>query len=89
MAFSTVEVKGAWTLIGNNVTVITFQNLGPASIYIAITATNSAPAEGTTGLLYPQNFGELKRLVSELSISAGQYVWVRTASGSTALTVEV
>jgi hypothetical protein len=70
----------AWTLIGNNVTTITFQNKSQFPVYIAVTATNVAPT-GTVGLIYDSLTGELKIPVADLTLSTlsggAGYVWAR------------
>lgn len=70
----------AWTLIGDNVTNITYQNVGQNYIYINFTAANTAPVE-SIGLLYPPLSGEIKKIVADLTTTANAaYVWARSAS---------
>ena len=89
MAFSKIAINAqSWTLIGNNVTKITFENIGQPQIWINVTATNTAPTE-TVGLAYDCFNGEILVDPKTLTISAGQYVWARTFTGSGAVVVDV
>ena len=89
MAFDKIALPAStWTLIGNNVATITFQNAGQQQIYVAVTATNVAPTY-TVGLLYDLFQGELKIATTALTNVSGQYVWARPVSGSGSAIVDV
>lgn len=89
MAFAkTVLPTNTWTLIGNNVATITFQNSGQQQIYVAVTATNVAPTY-TVGLLYDVFQGELKVATTALTNVSGQYVWARPVTGTGSVIVDV
>ena len=89
MAFSKTALPAStWTLIGNNLSTITFQNVGQQQIYVAVTATNVAPTY-TVGLLYDVFQGELKIATSALTNVSGGYVWARPVSGSGSVIVDV
>lgn len=88
MAFNRVTLtSSAWTLIGNGVTAISFQNAGSRPIYVNVTAANSPPTD-TVGLIYRPFFGEMKKTVADMTLVSGTYVWARSASGSGAVIVE-
>lgn len=89
MAFSKIRLpNNTWTLIGNNVTAITFQNVGQQQIYINVTASNSAPAD-TVGLVYDLFQGELKIASSALTNVSGNYIWARPVTGDGSVVVDV
>jgi hypothetical protein len=73
-----------WTLIGNNVTDITFQNAGQYGFYINFNDSNTDPTENV-GIVYGPFQGELKTFVSAMTYKISpNYVFARsiTASGS-------
>ena len=89
MAFNKITLEAnAWTLIGNNLSTITFQNAGQQQIYIAVTTTNVAPTY-TIGLIYDVFQGELKITTSALTNVSGAYVWARPVSGVGTAIVDV
>ena len=89
MAFEKIPLAtNAWTLIGNNVSTITFQNAGQQQIYVAVTTTNVAPTY-TVGILYDLFQGELKIATSALSNVSGQYVWARPVTGAGSAIVDI
>ena len=58
---------GAWTqLTDADVTAITFQNTGGHEIYIAGTATASAPSNLDTAIRYNPGQGEANRTLADL-----------------------
>jgi hypothetical protein len=79
MAFVKISLTNeAWTLIGNNVTRITFQNGGQFPIYINFTAANTAPTD-TVGLIYGAREGEMYKLLTEMtSVPLPKFVWARS-----------
>lgn len=88
MAFYRVPLNSnEWTLIGDNVNNITFQNAGSRPVYVNVTATTEAPTD-TVGLLYRPYDRELKKAVDGLSTVVGTYVWARSSSGSGSVIVE-
>lgn len=77
-----------WTLIGDDVTSITFQNVGQYAIYINFNSSNTAPSE-EYGLIYTSLQGELKRPTTELTYkSTPNYVFAKAASRSVDIYVE-
>lgn len=69
-----------WTLIGDNVTSITFQNAGQIPFYINFNSTNSAPVEDY-GIVYGPWQGEIKKDVTELTYkTTPNYVFARAIS---------
>lgn len=89
MAFTkTALTNDTWTLVGNNVTNITFQNVGDLPLYINFSATNTAPSD-TVGLLYGPTQGEMKKDVTELTtVSTPNYVFARAKSEQAHIIVE-
>jgi hypothetical protein len=82
MAFSKIAInKDTWTLIGNNVATITFQNIGQQQIYINTTTTNVVPTS-PIGLVYDVWQGELKVTSSSLTVVGGNYVWAKTITSA-------
>jgi hypothetical protein len=82
MAFSKIAInKDTWTLIGNNVATITFQNIGQQQIYINTTTTNVAPTS-TIGLVYDIWQGELKVSTTTLTVVGGTYIWAKAITGT-------
>lgn len=89
MALSKIPINSAsWTLIGNNVTTISYQNVGQQQMYIQVTMTNAAPTN-TIGLVYDLFQGELKITPANLSIAGGTYVWARTVTGTGSVIVDI
>lgn len=89
MAYNTYSLTpDAWTLVGDNVTHITFQNIGQYPLYINFNSSNSAPAEAT-GLLYNYFDTEIKRDVTTLTFkSTPNYVFAKAASANATILVE-
>ena len=88
MAFAKVSLPaGQWTLIGNNVTNITFSNTSQFPIYLSLTATNVAPTEDY-GILYNIKEGEKDTVLTNLAQGSPSYVWARP-SGGNALSIVV
>lgn len=88
MAFTKTNLTTEWTLIGDNVTDLTFQNVGQYPIYINFNSSNTAPSE-SVGLVYGAYTGELKKTVTELTYKATpNYVYARSVSANTAVVVE-
>lgn len=89
MAFSKIALPAnTWTLIGNNIATITFQNVGQQQIYVDVTTTSVAPTT-TVGLLYDTFQGELKIATTALTNTSGAYVWARPVTGSGSVVVDV
>jgi hypothetical protein len=89
MAFSkTTLPSSSWTLIGNNVSAITFQNIGQQQIYINVTATNVAPT-APVGLVYDIFQGELNISPTTLSNALGRFVWARAVTGVGSVVVDI
>lgn len=86
MALAKTKIyQDAWTKIGDNVTTITFQNLGDNAMYIEFTAADSAPTS-TFGTIYGRFEGELKKTLTDLTyVSSPAYVWARAMSASTSV----
>lgn len=76
-----------WTLIGNNVNPITFQNVGQQQIYVIATTSNSQPSE-TVGPVYDIFQGELLVNPADMSLSAGTFLWAKTVTGNGYVIVE-
>lgn len=89
MAQATYTINSAdWTLIGNNVTSITFQNLGQYPIYINFNSSATPPAE-TSGLIYWPRTGEVKKNNADLTyVASPNYVFARSASNTLDIFVE-
>ena len=87
MALAQTNLTGnAWTLIGDNVTSITFQTISATPVYIAAGTNSDAETAGITsttpGLVYQQFEGEVKKLVADLSYETSPtYVFARSISG--------
>ena len=81
MAFNKIAInKDDWTLIGESVSSITFQNAGQYPVYINFTNGNTAPTD-TVGLMYGPREGELKKTLTDLTtVSTPDHVWARTVS---------
>lgn len=88
MALSKIGInQSEWTLIGGNVTSITFQNAGQQQIYINVTSSATPPVE-SVGLLYDIYQGELLVDPTLMNKSAGTFVWARTVTGRGYVLVE-
>ena len=84
----TVVTANQWTKIGDNVTSITFQNLGDTPIMIEYTAADVAPANAI-GTVYDRYEGEMKKNLTDLTfLSSPAYVWARAITSSTSLVYE-
>ena len=86
MALAKTKIyQDAWTKIGDNVTTITFQNLGDNAMYIEFTAADTAPT-ATFGTIYGRFEGELKKPLTELTFTTSPaYVWARSMTASTSV----
>jgi len=82
MAFAKVSLTaGDWTLIGDNVTHITFSNTSQFPIYINLTTTNTAPTEDY-GILYNIKEGEKDTVLTNLAPNSPSYVLARPSGGN-------
>lgn len=81
MAFVKIAVnKEDWTLIGESVSAITFQNAGQYPVYINFTNGNTAPTD-TVGLMYGPREGELKKTLTDMTtVSTPNHVWAKSVS---------
>jgi uncharacterized protein YegL len=81
--------KDNWSLIANNVTVVTFQNSSQYPFYVNFTsAANTAPTD-VFGLVYGPWQGELKKTVTEMtSVATPTHVWAKSISTNGAVIVE-
>lgn len=86
MALASTSINtSAYTLIGNNVTTITFQCQSNNPIVVNFTASNSAPSADSAGLVYKTFEGEMKKTVTDLShTSNAAYVWAKALTGRNA-----
>ena len=89
MALAKTKIyQDAWTKIGDNVTTITFQNLGDTPVLIEYTAADSAPADAI-GTVYDRYEGEMKKTLTDLTfVSSPAYVWARAVTSSTTVVYE-
>jgi len=89
MALATTTIAAdQWTKIGNNVTSITFQNLGDTPMLVEYTAADSAPADAI-GTVYDRYEGEMKKTLTDLTfVSSPAYVWARSITASTTVVYE-
>lgn len=77
----TTLTSNTWSLIGNNVTSITFQCISQNPIYIGITTNLVGLTSTAPGLVYNRLEGELKRPLTDLTyLSSPAYVWARSIS---------
>jgi hypothetical protein len=94
MALAQTSLTGSqWTLIGNNVSSITFQVISATPVYIGIGTSSSSTASGITsttpGLVYQQFEGEVKKLVADLShLTSPTYVFARSLSSIATISYE-
>ena len=81
MAFVKNEITSSdWTLIGDDVTNITFQNASSFPIYINFNSSNTAPTE-TVGIVYAPFSGELKKAIADMTlVSSPTHVFARAMS---------
>lgn len=81
MAFVKIPVnKDDWTLIGESVSTITFQNVGQYPVYINFTNGNTAPTD-TVGLVYGPREGELKKTLTDMTtVATPDHVWAKSVS---------
>lgn len=86
MALAKTKIyQDEWTKIGDNVTTITFQNLGDNAMYVEFTAADVAPTS-TFGTIYGRFEGELKKALTDLTFTATPaYVWARAMTASTSV----
>lgn len=89
MPFTKIEInKDEWTLVGDNVTEITFQNASSFPIYINFSSSNTAPVD-TVGIVYGPFSGELKKTITDMTlISTPTFVFARSMSKPSAVIVE-
>jgi hypothetical protein len=89
MAYTKIEInKDTWTLIGSNVSSITFQNVSQFGVYINFTSTDDAPLD-EVGLVYGPWQGELKKTLTDMTIvSFPSYVWAKSITKDTRVIVE-
>jgi len=89
MAFEKIELSSAeWTLIGDNVTDITFQNVSQWPFYVNFNSSNTSPTD-TVGLVYGPWQGELKKDVTEMTYTTSpNYVFAKAISKTTSVVVE-
>lgn len=89
MAFAQIEINpAAWTLIGNNVSVFTFQCKTDFGMDLLITTTNTQPSL-QYGLEYPSGIGELMIDPVKFSVSGGKYFWAKSKINSGYVVVDV
>ena len=90
MAFNKISIdKNNWILIGDNVSEITFQNVGQFGFYINFTSSTTPPTD-EYGLVYPPDMsGEMKKpLVDMTQVTSPAYVWAKAISQTTNIIVE-
>lgn len=81
---TTSYAADTWTqLTDADVTAITFQNRGPVSILVAVTATASAPTDLLGAVRYTKNQGEVGIVLSDLApgVASGARVYVYPEGG--------
>ena len=84
----TAVTADQWTKIGDNVTSITFQNLGDTPVIIEYTAADVAPANAI-GTVYDRYEGEMKKTLTDLTyVSSPAYVWARAITSSSSVVHE-
>ena len=75
-----------WTMIGNNIDIITYQCSSTTPLYIGITSTSSPPVVTDPGLIYQRFEGEIKRSLTTLSyLTSPKYVWARAISAQSSV----
>ena len=89
MSFSKIDLTNDdWTLIGDNVTSITFQNASQWSFYVNFNTSNTSP-NTAIGLIYSAGQGELKKTVTALTYqTTPNYVFARAVSSTARIIVE-
>ncbi len=89
MAFTKIELNSqTWTLIGDNVSSMTFQNVGQYGFYVNFNSSNSVPSE-SVGLVYGPWQGELKKTITDLTYkSTPTYVFAKAISKTASVVVE-
>ena len=89
MAFEKIDLDNqTWTLIGNNVTDITFQNVSQFPFYVNFNSINAIPSENI-GIVYGPWQGELKKDVTELTyLDTPNYVFAKAIGKTTSVIVE-
>jgi hypothetical protein len=89
MAFTKHTIENdSWTLIGNNVSSITFQNVDQWPCYINFNSSATVPVE-EIGLVYGPYQGELKKNLTDLTFKATPtHVFARAISRSVTITTE-
>jgi hypothetical protein len=89
MAYIKIDINSQdWTLIGDNINEITFQNVSQFGVYINFTAANTAPID-EVGLVYGPWQGELKKTLTDMtSVATPAYVWAKAISKSGRVIVE-
>jgi hypothetical protein len=89
MAYTKIEIDSQdWTLIGDNISTITFQNVSQFGVYINFTSSNTAPTDDV-GLVYGPFLGELKKeLTNMTAVATPAYVWAKSISNSGKIIVE-
>lgn len=84
-----INVTDTWTqLTANDVTSITFVNLGQPRIHVRVTSGATAPAEAL-GIPYAVDQGERLVPLSELAagVTGGNRVWAKTIKGTSKVLV--
>jgi len=79
---TTVRVEAGWELLTDeDVTDITFQNIGISAVYIIGTSGNVDPVEDF-GILYKSGEGEAKKALAELfpGVTGVNRLWAKSAS---------
>lgn len=89
MAFNKISVnKNEWTLIGESVSTITFQNVGQYPVFVNFTSGNTAPTD-EVGLVYGYREGELKKTLADMTeITTPDHVWAKSVSYTGSVIVE-
>lgn len=89
MALASTEVTtSAYVKIGDNTATITFQCQSNNPIVVNFTATDSAPAATSPGLVYKHFEGEVKKTVTDLThVGSAAYVWAKALTGGTATVI--
>lgn len=89
MAFSVTNIgHDQWTLIGNNVSAFTFQNVGQNALYIDSSSNANTAPTANVGLVYPTWNGEVQVAIADLTPSGGAYIWARSVTQTTNVLVD-
>ncbi len=75
--------KDAWTLIGDGVSNITFQNASQQPVYVTTTPTNTTPALNSFGVVFELYQGYR----GPIPDSSNKYVWAKAVSKSGSILV--